>query len=181
VSVFPKFEAFDVTPLLRVRAQPLRVSRFIADAHLGGLARMLRMLGFDTLYDNGAADREIVEVAAREHRIVLTRDRELLKCREIARGSFVHPLKPEAQLQAVAARYALERSMRPFTLCLHCNLRLVSIEKSEAAARVPERVAGQYDRFMRCAGCERIYWEGSHWARMHEMLRAALSPAALPA
>ena len=137
---------------------------------------MLRMLGFDTLYDNAAADREIVESAARDRRIVLTRDRELLKCREIARGCFVHPLKPEAQLQAVATRYALVRSMQPFTLCLHCNLRLVAIEKSAAAARVPERIAERYTDFLRCAGCERIYWRGSHWARMDEMLRAALAP-----
>jgi uncharacterized protein with PIN domain len=126
----------------------------------GGLARMLRMLGFDTLYDNGAADREIVEVAAREHRIVLTRDRELLKCREIARGSFVHPLKPEAQLQAVAVRYALERSMRPFTLCLHCNLRLVSIEKArrrhEFRSGLPSNTIGS------CAAraASESYWRG---------------------
>jgi uncharacterized protein len=111
---------------------------------------------------------------------VLTRDRELLKCREIERGSFVHPLKPELQLQAVAARYALARSMQPFTLCLHCNLRLVAIEKSAAAAHVPERIAQHYSEFQRCAGCQRIYWQGSHWARMHEMLRAALAPVLPP-
>src|SRR5688572_20458554 len=78
VAVFPKFEMVDVTPLLRIREHPLRITRFIADAHLGGLAHLLRMTGFDTLYDNNYHDRQIELLAAQERRIVLTRDRELL-------------------------------------------------------------------------------------------------------
>ena len=76
VAVYPKFEALDVTPLLRVRRQPLRVTRFVADAHLGGLARRLRMTGFDTLFDNGFRDDEVEALALAEGRIVLTRDRK---------------------------------------------------------------------------------------------------------
>ena len=167
-------DAIEIFPYAEGEGAADGMPAFIADAHLGGLARMLRMLGFDTLYDNAAADREIAECSARERRIVLTRDRELLKCREIARGCFVHPLRPEAQLAAVAARYALARCARPFTLCLHCNLRLLPVARSEAAARVPDRIAEQYTEFVRCAGCDRIYWEGSHWMRMHEMLGKAL-------
>jgi len=169
-------DVFEVFPYGSAEAAGDEVPSFIADAHLGGLARMLRMLGFDTLYDNAIADRAILELATGERRIVLTRDRELLKCREVARGCFVHPLKPEAQLKAVAARYALERCMQPFTRCLHCNLRFVAIERSAVAGRVPERIAERYTEFVRCAGCERIYWQGSHWARMHEMLRVSLAP-----
>lgn len=148
---------------------------FVADAHLGGLARMLRMLGFDTLYDNAMQDREIIDLAARERRIVLTRDRELLKCREVLRGRFVLAKKPEAQLREVAARYGLERHMRPFTLCLHCNLRLEMIEKKVAMEYVPERIAEHYAEFARCPGCRRVYWQGSHWERMREMLSASLA------
>lgn len=151
-------------------------ARFLADAHLGGLGRLLRMLGFDTLYDNGITDRELLEIAVGERRVVLTRDRELLKCREILRGCFVHARKPEAQLQEVAARYGLRCRMRPFTLCLHCNLRLARIDKDAAAGFVPERIAARYDAFVRCPGCARVYWEGSHWQRMREMLRAMLAP-----
>ena len=79
VAVYPKFEALDIQPLLRVRERPLRVTRFIADAHLGGLAQLLRLAGFDTLYDNHYPDADIEVLAAAEQRIVLTRDRELLK------------------------------------------------------------------------------------------------------
>ena len=148
---------------------------FLADAHLGGLARFLRMLGFDTLYDNAYDDREIMQLAVRDRRAVLTRDRELLKCRDIARGCFVHELKPEAQLREVATRFGLAGQMRPFTLCLHCNLPLQTLERSAALEHVPPGIAQRYETFVRCPGCERIYWEGSHWDRMREMLGASLS------
>ena len=143
---------------------------FVADVHLGALARFLRMLGFDTRYENTIADRDIVDLASREHRIVLTCDRELLKCRDIARGCFVHATKPEAQLKEVAARYGLELHMQPFTLCLLCNLHLETIGREEVGRHVPERIAAHYAEFSRCPGCERIYWKGSHWTRMCEML-----------
>lgn len=148
---------------------------FIADAHLGGLARMLRMLGFDTLYDNAFADRMILDLATRERRVVLTRDRELLKCRQLMRGCFVHALKPEVQLREIVARYGLERFMQPFTLCLHCNVLLQAVERDAALAQVPGYITERYSDFMRCPGCKRIYWRGSHWEHMREMLGASLA------
>lgn len=151
---------------------------FIADAHLGGLARLLRMLGFDTLFENAYADRHILELIAREHRILLTRDRELLKCRDVSRGCFVRALKAEAQLSEVVARYSLARHARPFTLCLHCNVRLEAAAPDAVAARVPEPIAARYARFARCPGCSRVYWEGSHWARMRELLAPVLGAPA---
>jgi uncharacterized protein len=147
---------------------------FVADAHMGGLARMLRMLGFDTAYDNGFDDPEIVALAADERRVVLTRDRELLKCREILRGCYVHALKPEAQLREVARRYAIAKHMQPFALCLHCNLPLALAAREAVEAQVPERIRQRYESFMHCPGCDRVYWEGSHWARMRELLAEAL-------
>ena len=121
VAVFPRFEMIDVTPMLRVREHPLRVTHFLADAHLGGLAHLLRMAGFDTLYDNNFQDSEIETIAVRDSRIVLTRDRELLKRRSITHGCFVHTLKPPQQLCEIFDRLDLARSVRPFTLCLHCK------------------------------------------------------------
>jgi uncharacterized protein len=144
---------------------------FLADAHLGGLARFLRMLGYDTLYDQGLADSEIRRLAHEERRIVLTRDRALLKCRDIARGCYVHALKPEAQLREVAARYGLAERAKPFTLCLHCNLPLETVDKAQVAPRLPEQVSELHERFTRCRGCERIYWPGSHYERMLAALR----------
>ena len=133
VAVYPKFEAFDVSPLLRLRERPLRVMRFVADAHLGGLARLLRMAGFDTLYDNDLRDNEIEAIATQQGRIVLTRDRELLKRRSITHGCYLHALKPAQQLREIFERLELARSVRPFSLCLYCNAPLHPIDKAATA------------------------------------------------
>lgn len=175
VAVYPKFEAFDVIPLLRVREHPLRITRFVADAHLGGLAHLLRMAGFDTLYDNFYADQEIERIAAAERRIVLTRDRELLKRRTITHGCYVRALKSAGQFREIFERLDLAGSARPFTLCLHCNAPLSAIAKVEVNGRVPERVFERYDRFSTCHVCRRVYWEGSHWRRMIALLEEVLS------
>ena len=170
VAVYPAFEAFDVTPLLRLREQPLRSCRFVADAHLGGLAHLLRMMGFDTLYDNAIADHEIERLACADHRIVLTRDRELLKRRGVTHGMYVRALRPPMQLREVFERLDLARSARPFTLCLHCNARLAPVDKAAVLPQLPPRVAAQFERFSACQGCARVYWEGSHWRRMRGLI-----------
>src|SRR5690606_28812030 len=115
VAVYPKFETLDVSALLRVRAHPLRDLRFIADAHLGGLAPLLRLAGFDTLYKNNYQDDEIEAIAATQHRIVLSRDRELLKRRSITHGCYVRALRSEQQFREVVDRLDLTSSARPFS------------------------------------------------------------------
>lgn len=173
VSVYPKFEALDVTPLLRLRERPLRETRFVADAHLGGLAHLLRMAGFDTLYRNDFDDREIVGLANGEGRIVLTRDRELLKLRELTHGCYVHALKPAQQFKEILRRLDLVRSLRPFTLCLECNRPLRDIDKAAVLERLPPSVRLRYERFTTCDACGRVYWEGSHWQHMRELVEEA--------
>jgi len=147
VAVYPRFEAMDVTPLLRVRDYPLRETRFVADAHLGGLAHMLRMLGFDTLYDNHFQDDAIVAIAGPDGRIVLTPDREMLKRRAVTHGCYVHALKSEAQLREIVERLDLARSARPFTLCLHCNAPLRPVDKASVLDRLPPRCANTMSAF----------------------------------
>lgn len=177
VAVYPKFEALDIAPLLRVRAQPLRVTQFIADAHLGGLARLLRMSGFDTRHDNHLRDDEIERISSTEGRIVLTRDRDLLKRRGITHGCYVHAVRPAEQLREIFTRLDLARSARPFTLCLHCNAPLRPIDKAQVGPELPPTVRAQYERFSACDGCGRVFWEGSHWRRMRSMLEGLLGPA----
>jgi uncharacterized protein with PIN domain len=172
VAVYPKFEAFDVTPLLRVREQPLRDTRFVADAHLGSLARLLRMMGFDTLYDNGFADDEIEHIVATQGRIVLTRDRDLLKRRRITHGCYVRALQPQEQLREVFQRLDLARNARPFTMCTVCNVALHAVDKAEVAQRLPLRVREAYDRFRACELCGRVFWEGTHCQRVRALVDA---------
>ena len=170
VAVYPKFEAFDVSALLRVRERPLHEIRFVADAHLGGLARLLRMAGLDTLYDNNFQDSEIAAIAAREGRIVLTRDRELLKRRELTHGCYVRTLKAAQQLREIVDRLDLARTARPFTLCLHCNAPLHEVGKALVLQRLPPSVRELHTRFSTCDVCHRVFWEGSHWRHMRALL-----------
>lgn len=170
VSVYPKFETFDVSSLLCVRDHPLRITRFVADAHLGGLARLLRMAGFDTLYDNAFEDARIAQLSAQEGRIVLTRDRDLLKRRAVTHGCFVRALKAAQQFREIVERLDLAASMQPFTLCLHCNAPLRAIDKALVQDRLPPAVRATQQAFITCDCCGRIFWQGSHWKRMRALL-----------
>ena len=174
VSVYPMFEAFDIASLLRVRSRPLRATRFIADSHLGRLARLLRMAGFDTLHENRAADETIRHLARAEERIVLTRDRALLMCGSVTHGCYVHALEPRSQFREVVQRLQLGSSVRPFTLCLDCNRPLEPITAGAARDRVPPTIAATYERFSACPDCRNVYWEGSHWQRMRMLLHDTL-------
>lgn len=174
VAVYPRFEALDVTPLLRLRGHPLRDPRFIADAHLGGLARLLRLAGFDTLYDNHRHDAEIVALALAEGRIILSRDRELLKRRAVSHGCYVHATEPQAQLREIVARLDLARAARPFSRCLRCNTPLRPVAKAAVLARLPARVREGQERFSTCDACGRVYWEGTHWRAMRRVLDGLL-------
>ncbi|WP_332813923.1 Mut7-C RNAse domain-containing protein [Ramlibacter sp.] len=172
VAVYPRFEAFDITPLLRVRDQPLREPRFVADCHLGSLARLLRMMGFDTLYEKAFADAEIERIAATQGRIVLTRDRDLLKRRSITHGCYVHALRPQLQLREVLERLQLARGARPFTLCPACNAVLQPVAEARVEHRLPPGVRGLYHRFGTCDACGRVFWEGEHWQRLRALVDA---------
>ncbi len=170
ISVYPVFESLDVTPVLKVRAEALRHTRFIADAQLGGLARYLRMLGFDTLYENGYTDAQVARISADEQRIVLTRDRALLMHRLISHGCYVRATRPRQQLEEIVARLDLHRAIKPFSRCLRCNRELEPVAKEAIGDRLPPGSARFYGRFWICGKCDRIYWEGSHWRRMGQVV-----------
>ncbi|MGO4376839.1 Mut7-C RNAse domain-containing protein [Pseudoduganella sp. RAF53_2] len=170
VAVYPKFETFDIKPLLRVREQPMRELRFVADAHLGGLARLLRMAGFDTLYDNAIDDSEVEALSKNEHRVALTRDRDLLKRSGVTHGCYVRALKPAPQLAELFQRLDLAASAKPFTLCLSCNQPLRTIDKVAAWDKLPPSVRATQDEFLTCDCCHGVFWKGSHWRRMCTLL-----------
>ncbi|GGY79163.1 Mut7-C RNAse domain-containing protein [Pseudoduganella plicata] len=155
-----------VAPVVLPRAE----ARFIADAHLGGLARLLRMAGFDTLYDNEIDDAEVEANAREAGRIALTRDRELLKRRGVLRGAYVHALKPAQQLREVFARYGLAAAMRPFSLCLACNVPLRKVPKAQVEEELPPSVRATQTDFLTCDRCGGVFWQGSHWRRMRALL-----------
>jgi uncharacterized protein with PIN domain len=136
------------------------------------------MAGFDCLYRNDYRDSELITVSVAEHRIILTRDKGLLKQRLVTHGYFVRSNSSEAQFREVLRALQLEPRLRPFTRCRECNTELREVPKAEVLERLPEKVRGIYERFQLCAGCGRIYWEGTHYARLRRLLdRAELRDA----
>lgn len=166
ISVYPVFESLDITPLVRVRPQPLREPRFVLDTHLGKLATYLRLLGFDTLYRNDAADHALAAIARAEQRILLTRDRGLLKHGVVTHGYHVRETDPERQVVEVLRRFDLFRAIAPFRRCLRCNGLLEPVPKEGVIDRLEPKTRQYYDEFSTCQGCGRIYWKGSHYQRM---------------
>lgn len=170
ISIYPKFESIDITPLLRVRPQPLRQVRFVLDTHLGRLATYLRMLGFDTLYRNDYPDEELARISHAEGRILLTKDRGLLKRNQVTHGYFVRETNPRRQVAEVLQRFDLSRQITPFQRCLRCNTPLQPVEKETIADRLPPKAREYYQEFRLCPTCGRIYWRGSHYDRMQHFI-----------
>lgn len=161
-------EVFPAAPLLPAGGDP--APRFLADAHLGALARRLRLLGFDTVLARAAPDAGLAAFADAEDRIVLSRDRALLEHRRVARGRYVRARDSDAQLREVVAHFGLSACFQPFTRCLECNAVLRQAEPAEVADRVPARVAAEQHAFTVCSGCARVYWPGSHWRRLRSLV-----------
>lgn len=172
VSVYPVFQTLDIAALQKVRPAPLRRVRFAVDANLGRLAVLLRLLGFDAVYRNDFEDAVLARLAVAEQRILLTRDRGLLKRSLLAHASYVRATRPEQQLLEVLRRFDLERQLQPFTRCLRCNGELRPVEKQAVENRLPPRVQALGEVFSCCRGCGRVYWPGSHFRRMQEVVRS---------
>lgn len=162
VAVYPTFECFDIAPVLRLRPAPLRIPKFIADVHLGTLAKYLRLLGFDTHYNNRLEDHSLIRLSAAEHRILLSRDVELLKHKALTHAYFVRSEQPLRQLREVVKALDLGDRVVPFSRCMKCNGKLRTVASGSVLAVVPAAVRARTQRFARCADCRRVYWAGPH-------------------
>jgi uncharacterized protein with PIN domain len=178
VAVYPQFEALDISPIVRLRPEPLRHPRFVLDVHLGRLAGYLRLYGFDVLYGAGLEDATLSSISAREERILLTRDRGLLKRKEVTRGYCLREQQPRRQLVEVLRRFDLLGAARPLSRCIACNGQLKSVRRHEVAGEIPADVAGMQDVFTRCRSCRRVYWEGSHFDRLVALIQSTAAEAA---
>jgi len=176
IAVYPTFESIDVSPVMRLRPAPLRRTAFIADVHLRRLARYLRLLGFDTLHSNDYDDAEIVAAARVESRIILTRDRQLLKHGDVTHGYWIRSQDPIEQAREVLRRFDLLGCTHPFSRCLACNGVLERVGKSDVLDRIPPKTAAWLDEYYRCTACEKLYWRGTHHARLSAVLDRILCP-----
>jgi len=174
VSVYPVFEAIDIGPVAKLRPRPLREPRFVLDAHLGKLASYLRLLGFDAVWSAGFDDADLARISSEDQRILLSRDRGLLKRSLVTHGCYVRQTEPRSQLIELLRRLDLASLAKPFTRCLKCNSELKEAAKETVADRLPPRTRELYDRFWSCAGCGRLYWAGSHHGRMRQFVASVL-------
>jgi uncharacterized protein len=161
VGAGDRIQVFPYEPPVRIES-----IRFLLDGHLGRLAAYLRMVGFDTWYERGADDPRLAAIASAEVRVLLTRDVGLLKRREVQFGYCVRSQKPHEQLREVTRRFDLQPHFTPFRRCMDCNGLLEAVEKAEVSHLLPPHTRETKTDFSRCRNCRKIFWRGSHHARM---------------
>lgn len=168
ISVYPVFESLDVGPVTRLRPEALRDPRFVLDVHLRKLARHLRLMGFDVDYRPDRDDDALADIAERDGRILLSRDRQLMMCRKVSRGLYVRNTDPDLQVDEVLERLDLRKLCRPFTRCIECNGLIGPVDPGPAGIEdlIPPGVRSWCAEYYRCRGCGRIYWKGSHYEKL---------------
>ncbi|MFF6785644.1 Mut7-C RNAse domain-containing protein [Streptomyces sp. NPDC012510] len=166
-------ESVTVRPVARPQRIPGAPLRFLLDVHLGTLARRLRLLGVDAAYEStDIGDPALAARSAAERRVMLSRDRGLLRRRELWSGAYVYSTRPEEQLRDVLDRFAPE--LRPWTRCTACNGTLKPATKEEVADRLAGGTRRSYDVFAQCDECGQAYWKGAHHEKLEAIVREAL-------
>lgn len=128
------------------------------------------MLGYNTLFNNGADDNELIRNALREGRILLTRDTGIMARRVVTTGKvkalLVKSDDVTEQLWQVVRALNLEPESEPFSICIECNVPLVPRGKEEVRGLVPPHVFRNHEQFVQCPVCRRVFWRGTHWEKM---------------
>ena len=167
-------ESVEVRTVERPQRVPGAPLRFLVDVHLGTLARRLRLLGVDAAYEStDIGDPALAACSAAERRVMLSRDRGLLRRRELWAGAFVYSTQPDDQLRDVLGRF--EPELRPWTRCTACNGMLKEAAKEEVADRLEGGTQRSYDVFAQCEECGRVYWRGAHHEQLVAIVERALT------
>lgn len=173
IAVAEVFPPFDIRKPSFLRPEPFDTVRFAVDVNAGKAAVFLRALGFDAEYSNSWTDAEIASVARTEKRVVISKDIELLKRKQIVYGRFLRAAGPYEQIAEIVHFFGLKGPFNFFSRCLICNVPLRKVEKSQICHRLKPRTKKYYNNFMMCGNCGRIYWNGSHGMKMRENLALA--------
>ncbi|GAB6191902.1 Mut7-C RNAse domain-containing protein [Desulfocastanea catecholica] len=173
--IHPLSPAMPPTVTTVLRPDPLGDCIFLVDINVARLAGLLRMVGFDA----EAVDREMtnsatLDRAIDEKRILLTRNRDLLKQRRLVFGHLVRSQDPEEQLKEIINLYNLQERIRPFSRCIACNGLLAEVDKKTIIDRLLPLTRKYFNRFHQCIGCGKIYWQGSHHHKMSAQLARIL-------
>ncbi|MEU5579991.1 Mut7-C RNAse domain-containing protein [Streptomyces huasconensis] len=167
-------ETISVRAVSRPQPVPGAPLRFLLDVHLGTLARRLRLLGVDAAYEStDIGDPALAARSAAERRVLLSRDRGLLRRRELWAGAYVYSDRPDEQLRDVLGRFTPR--LAPWTRCTACNGSLRTATKDEVADLLEGGTRGSYDVFAQCADCARVYWRGAHHDRLEAIVAGAVA------
>jgi len=174
ISIYPALFSPAITPLKPeqqlCQPQIIQPPRFVLDVHLGKLARQLRMLGFDSVYQNNYKDPALADISSRQKRVLLTCDRQLLMRNQVIYGYLVRARQTQQQLAEILSRFNLYNQIKPFTRCMHCNNTIQPVEKQAITSQLPADTIKYYDEFFQCTACSKIYWKGSHYLKMKEKI-----------
>ena len=173
ISVYPTFTSLDLNVPPALRPPLPLLPRFVLDNHLGRLVNYLRLLGFDALYPEDHDDEVLARISSEDERVLLTRDRRLLMRKTVVYGYLLRSKDPREQLAAVLRRYKLGEAINPWRRCLRCNGELRPVAKEDVLERLEPKTKKYYDEFHICADCEQIYWKGSHYAPLKEIVEDA--------
>ncbi|MFQ5873692.1 MAG: Mut7-C RNAse domain-containing protein [Dehalococcoidia bacterium] len=148
--------------------------RFVVDANVGRLAKWLRALGYDTIFDKDIDDDTLIRIGLSQGRVLLTRDTRILERRVVTTGQLTAILVQDddvfGQLKQVVGTLNLDSRNQRFSLCLVCNEPLIPVPKEEVHGEVPPYVFKTQSTFCRCPSCRKVYWQGTHWERMKAQL-----------
>lgn len=154
----------------------MKALKFLTDGMLGKLTRWLRMLGHDVEYTGSMEDKELIQKAKKENRILLTRDVELYR-QAIAKGAeafLIENPNQTANLGSLAKRFKFKLEINvEASRCPKCNSKIKVVSKADVVDRVPLSTSSNYDEFWQCQGCGQVYWRGAHWERIEKTLTEA--------
>lgn len=170
ISVYPVFESLDISGVTKLRSKPLRDPSFVLDVHLGKLAKYLRMTGFNTKYENSLDDNDIVNIAGKENRIILTRDIGLLKHKRVTHGYWLRSQQPIDQFIETAKRFDLVSKFKPFHRCTVCNGLIEETTKQSVIRQLKPKTKIFFNEFYKCLSCGKVYWKGSHFEKMQKLI-----------
>jgi uncharacterized protein with PIN domain len=175
VAFYPVFENFDISSLTKVRNHPLRQPKFVLDVHLGKLAHHLRMLGFDTLYQNNWTKESMLTISRNEDRVLLSKSKSLLSTKPLTHAHLIKNSVPRFQLLEVLDWFDLYSIASPFSRCIACNSKLQVVEKETVLPQIPRKVQEWCKEYQWCSSCKRIYWKGSHYTHMNAFVQSLFS------
>ena len=165
--------------VVSTQPHPLDDVRFICDQHLGTLARLLRMMGFDTTWERDWLEPELARRAVNEDRVVLSRNRSLLKRKALTQALLIRGNRPDDQAAEVLHRFLLAGQIQMFNRCTACNGLVEPVSKAKVRDRIPPRTKLWLDDYFLCRDCDNLYWEGTHVTAIRQRVAAIIQRANL--